>query len=136
MKKFLFSALLAVSLSACASLTRMEENQLRELKTYGISVDKPTGYWEKPASPLAAGMLNLLPGVGNFYLGVGNGSDGAQVLYGFLNLLFWPASILWGIPEAAIDAGTINARELLYYYAYDPNGKRELEEARKKFGKK
>ena len=136
MKKILFSVLMAVYLSACTSLTRTEENQLRELKSYGISVYKPTGYWEKPASPVAAGLLNLLPGFGNFYLGAGNGADGMHVLYGFLNLLFWPLSVLWGVPEAAIDAGRINQRELIYYYTYEPDGQRELEEARKNFGKK
>ena len=71
MKLKLFTVVIAVCLSACTTLTRMEENQLRELKSYGISVDKPTGYWEKPASPLAAGMLNLLPGNRKFLFGDG-----------------------------------------------------------------
>ncbi len=135
MKLKLFTVVIAVCLSACTTLTRMEENQLRELKSYGISVDRPTGYWEKPASPLAAGLLNLLPGIGNFYLGMGNGAESAHMLYGFLNFLLWPSSIIWGIPEAAIDAGRINERELIYYYTYDKNGIKELEEIKKRSGK-
>lgn len=77
----------------------------------------------------------MLPGIGNFYLGVGNGAESAQMLYGFLNFLLWPSSIIWGIPEAAIDAGRINERELIYYYTYDKNGIKELEEIKKRSGK-
>ena len=44
----------------------------------------------------------------------------------FLNLLTWPISVVWGIPEAAIDAETINERELVYYYTFDESGKEAL----------
>ena len=92
--------------------------QLRALKGQGVSVDKPVGSWEKPASPVAAAALNILPGFGNFYLAAGNGGDSSHYLYGTLNLLTWPISILWGIPEAALDANRINERELIYYYQF------------------
>ena len=53
-------------------------------------------------------------------------AEKSHYLYGFLNLLTWPLSIIWGIPEAAIDANTINERELVYFYTYDESGKQSL----------
>lgn len=50
------------------------------------------------------------------------------MLYGFLNLLTWPISVVWGIPQAAVDAGRINERELIYYYTFDEGGKEALRE--------
>lgn len=122
MNKLLLTTLVALSLSGCTTLTHQEKNTLRGLKAHGITVEKPAGLWEAPASPAAAGALNLLPGFGNFYLASGNGADSSQYLYGFLNLITWPISVLWGIPEAAVDANRINERELIYYYTYDDSG--------------
>ncbi len=122
MQKTLFLAA-SLLLASCTSLTHQERNTLRSLQAQGITVDKPVGNWEAPASPAGAGALNLLPGFGNFYLASGNAGDSGQYLYGFLNLLTWPVSVLWGIPEAAIDAGTINERELIYFYTFDESGK-------------
>lgn len=116
-------------LVGCTSLTRQEKIQLQHLKAQGITVDKPLGNYEKPASVAGAAALNLLPGVGNFYLGSGQAAESDHWLYGFLNLLTWPVSIVWGIPEAAIDANAINKREMLYYYQYDKMGKEELRRA-------
>jgi hypothetical protein len=99
------------------------------LKGQGVTVDRPAGSWERPANPAGAGALNLLPGFGNFYLASGNGGDSSHYLYGTINLLFWPISILWGVPEAAIDANNINEREMLYYYKYDAQGKKEAAKA-------
>ena len=129
MKKIILFIICIIVLSGCTSLTRHEQNQLRELQAQGVTVDRPVGNYEKPVSGVAAGALNLLPGVGNFYLGTGNAAESSHILYGVLNLLFWPTSILWGVPEAAIDADNINKREMLYYYTYDENGKKELEKA-------
>ncbi len=126
MQKTLFLAA-SLLLASCTSLTHQERNTLRSLQAQGITVDKPVGNWEAPASPAGAGALNLLPGFGNFYLASGNAGDSGQYLYGFLNLLTWPISILWGIPEAAIDAGTINERELIYFYTFDESGKIALQ---------
>ena len=130
MKKLLLFALCTVILSGCTTLTRQEHMQLRELQSQGITVDKPVGNFEKPASSLTAGALNLLPGIGNFYLGTGNAAESSHVLYGVVNLLFWPLSILWGVPEAVIDADNINKREMLYYYTYDEQGKQALKKAK------
>ena len=130
MKKILLFVICTVMLSGCTSLTRQEHMQLRELQAQGVTVDKPVGNFEKPASGVAAGALNLLPGIGNFYLGTGNAAESSHVLYGVLNLLTWPLSILWGVPEAAIDADNINKREMLYYYTYDEQGKQALKKAK------
>ena len=42
-----------------------------------------------------------------------------QFIYGAFNIFMWPWSVVWGVPEAAIDATTINKRELIYHYKYD-----------------
>lgn len=44
----------------------------------------------------------------------------------FPSLLFPVVSVVWGISEAAIDAETINERELVYYYTFDESGKEAL----------
>lgn len=112
----------ALLLSACTSLTYQEKTTIRELKGYGISVETPAGNWERPASPATAGLLNLLPGVGNFYLASGNAGQSEQYLYATLNLLTWPVSILWGVAEGVVDANKINERELVYFYTFDESG--------------
>lgn len=106
------------AISGCTSLTFQEQQQLTELQYQGITVDRAPGGWDKPASPLMAGLLNLLPGFGNFYLAAGNAGDSSQWIFGFGNLLTWPISVIWGIPEAAIDANTINKRDMLNFYKY------------------
>ena len=130
MKKGLLFFCCIMLLSGCTTLTRHEQNQLRELQSQGVTIDNPVGSYEKPASGVAAGLLNLLPGVGNFYLGTGNAAESSHVLYGFGNLLLWPMSIIWAVPEAAFDAENINKREMLYYYTYDDKGKKELKDAK------
>ncbi len=125
----LYLLLLAAILTACTTLTKQEQDTLHILQANGITVDKPIGNFERPANPAGAAALNLLPGGGDFYLASGNAGDSSYWLYGFLNLLTWPISIIWGVPEAAIDAGTINKRELVYYYQFNPMGKKELAKA-------
>ncbi len=46
MKKSLFVSLLCL-ISACTTLTGHERLVLRDLKSDGISVENPTGMWEK-----------------------------------------------------------------------------------------
>ncbi len=111
---------LTLALSGCVSLDRSERRMLRELKSYGIS---PTS--ERVKHPLLAGVLNILPGFGNFYLASGT-DQSEQWSWGLVNLLIWPASVLWSVPEAAIDANTINKKETAYYYRFDREGKKEL----------
>ena len=128
MKKVFVITLYTLLLCSCNTLTHQEQNTIRSLKIKGISVDKPVGDWERPANPAGAGLLNILPGIGNFYLAMGNGGDNTHYLYGFLNLLAWPISIIWGVPEAVVDSNTINKRELVYYYTFDETGKNALKE--------
>lgn len=120
MRYFTLKILLAAvfMLTACNSLTFRERQELASLRYNGVTVDRGPDGWEKPASPLAAGALNLLPGIGNFYLATGEGGDSTHYIYGILNFLTWPASVLWGVPEAAIDAKTINEREMLNFLKY------------------
>ena len=108
-----------VGLSACTFLTAEERHQVKYLQSKGITVANPQSEWEKPASPILAGFLNVLPGMGNFYLALGDGADRMQFIYGAFNIFMWPWSVVWGVPEAAIDATTINKRELIYHYKYD-----------------
>jgi len=101
---------MVILISGCASLSRTEQTTLRELKAYGIS---ETEIQKK--HPAAAGGLNILPGFGNFYLAYDT-DESSQWLFGFLNLLTWPVSVVWGIPQGVIDANTINKKETIYYY--------------------
>lgn len=120
---FIASAML---MTGCASLTYQEKQNLAMLRENGITVDRPVGGFEEPNSRLAAGLLNVLPGIGNFYLGLGRGSEGVQCVYGLVNIWFWPISIVWAAPQGAIDAGTLNEREMLHYYRYNKYGKEAL----------
>jgi TolB-like protein len=80
-------------------------------------------------SPGLAACLNILPGFGDFYLAI-NTDHGSQWTFGIINLALWPRSIAWGIPQAAIDAVTINKINTVAYYRYDPEGQAMLREAR------
>ena len=74
-----------------------------------------------------------MPGIGNFYLASGNAGQSEHYLYGTLNLLTWPISILWGVPEGVVDANRINERELIYFYNFDENGRIALADKGLKF---
>ncbi len=114
------TGLLLLAPSSCTTLSRGEKEKLAELRSLGVREHETVKH------PAVAGALNLLPGCGNFYLAVG-ADEGDHWLYGFLNLLTWPLSIFWGVPEAAIDASNINDRQMIYYFMYDPAGKAEFE---------
>ncbi len=123
-KKIVTTSMLACLLAystGCMSLSRSERTMLQELESYGVESTE-----QQKKGPVTAGVLNILPGFGNFYLGIGT-DESAQWLYGFLNLLTWPISVVWGIPEAAIDAKTINKKETIYYYKFNPKGKKEFQ---------
>lgn len=117
MKKFLTMAL-TIWLTGCVSLSYQEKIELMKLQQKGIDATVSANGWDKPASPALAGFLNLFPGFGNFYLGSGDAAEGTQIGYGIANLLLWPLSVVWGIPQAYSDADTINKRNLVFFYQY------------------
>jgi hypothetical protein len=100
-------------ITGCSSLDPAEQQQVMRLKNLGIEEDSLG-----TKSPAAAGALNLLPGGGNFYLGQTGPAIG--------NLLFWPLSVVWGVPQAIMDAKTINTKQTVAYYNYNPQGKKEI----------
>lgn len=59
---------------------------------------------------------------------MGNGTDGTQTIYGVVNLLLWPISPIWGIPQVIIDAKIINERDLIFYYEHTEAGQKEWPE--------
>ena len=115
-------------LSACTSIGRHEQVRVYQLKEKGVTMKNPLGYYEKPVEPLLAGGLNILPGFGNFYL-ASAGDEPMHYAYGVLNLLFWPLSCLWAIPDGFISGENINKREFVQYYFYTDEGKKALREA-------
>jgi len=130
MKKHLLAMLVLgfFFLQGCSGLSPAEKQSYRSFQSQGITIDNPVGLWEKPASSWAAGALNLLPGCGNYYLACGNAGDGEHFVLGFVNMLFWPISAVWGIPEAAVDANNINKRDMLHFYIHDIGGEQALAE--------
>ncbi len=93
--------------SGCISMQREEVDAYYELKSVGV----PTKIVKSPA---AAGFLNLLPGFGSFYLAQGTDQRSQWYMFG-VNFLLWPVSITWGIPQAIIDANTINKLETVHH---------------------
>ena len=94
MKKKLSKVLVLLLLisTGCSSLNSAQKRELSEWESENLKVeDKNEG--------LAAG-LNVLPGIGDFY----NGNIGL----GVVNLLAWPASILWAPVGGASGAAEVN----------------------------
>lgn len=124
-------ALLLAVFSGCVTMSRADMNDLREIRELGLpmcpeGVSKDLGL---------AACLSLTGIGGNIYLAIGSDQP-AQWAYGFINLLFWPLSVTWALPQSMIDAHTINKLDTLYYYRFDPKGKAALEEARARAGRR
>ncbi len=113
-------------LASCSTLTPMEKNMVEELDAKGLAVPR-----EEYKKPSAAGALNLLPGFGNFYLAYGT-KEGGQWVFGFMNMAFWPFSIVWSVPEAYIDASTVNKKLTVEYYVFGP-GREEIKDTIESF---
>ncbi len=109
-----------ILMSGCISMRPAEYAAYRELEELGVRSGD-----HKIKDPGLAAALNILPGFGNFYLAIGTDYP-IQWGSGLLNLLLWPYSIIWGVPEAAIEATTINKKEALYYYQHNPYGIQKL----------
>ncbi len=74
-----------LSMVSCANLSRTQKKDLAEWEGKGVV--------EHVKDPSTASMLNILPGIGDFY----NGDTGL----GVVNLMLWPMSVFW----APIGAG-------------------------------
>lgn len=81
--------------SSCSSLNRGQQSELKEWQAQNLEV--------KEKQPELAAVLNILPGIGDFY----NGNVGL----GVLNLLTWPLSVVWAPVGGATGASEVN------YYA-------------------
>lgn len=89
----LFAAVLA---SGCATpITSGQKQELQAYKAKGLAVEEK--------NPGAAAALGILPGGGSFYV--------REYGLGVVNLLLWPASILWDPMSGYQGAQSIN------YYA-------------------
>lgn len=105
--KAIFAGLILLMLNACASLSPVEQAQYQSLEK-DLKVAQLQEVEKKSAG--AAGALNVLPGFGNLYLG--------QPGLFAVNLLTWPISPVWSVPQAAIDAGNANKKHTIAYYNY------------------
>lgn len=112
-----------IAVCSCTSMSRIDRAYYRQIRGAGLDT-----HVADVKDPRLAACLNLLPGIGNFYLASGTEASEHWV-YGTLNLLTWPYSILWGVPEAGIDASTINKQETIYYYRFDPQGRARFTKA-------
>ncbi len=116
------------ALSGCISLSATEQKHLSELQSLGIDPQE-----KQEVIPPLAGLLNLGPGLGNFYLAFSSDHK-EQALIGVGNLLLWYLSVIWGVPEAWIDGNTINKEATINHYFLNPEGQAKLNELRKKHG--
>ena len=92
------AAAVAASASGCHTPTHAQWREYEDLKESKVEL-------YEPYEPGVAAALNVLPGVGNAY----NGDWGLFVV----NLLLWPYSVAWGVPEAYISARNKNVIEAL-----------------------
>lgn len=119
MRRILSSILMCLLLTSCVSLSDYENVEYQRLKDELVAYDLPEIHKKSPG---LAGTLNVLPGFGNIYLG-----QGEKFLS---NLLYWPFSIVWGVPQAVVDSHKVNQKETLHYYRFGL-GKEKLIKARK-----
>ena len=91
--------------SGCAGLTPREAGQAQKLREAGISETEmgTKNGW-------ISGPLNIIPGVGNFYLATGKDSS-SQIIYGILNIipgwLLWPVTCAWSAARARLRATVV-----------------------------
>lgn len=118
MRKLLVVMILGVVVSGCVSMTPHEQRQYKEITSTGLSCDEIK-------NPGAAAFLNILPGFGDFYLASGSG-QGHMWAIGAIDLLLWPISVVWGVPQAAISADAINNKECVYFCTATIDGKKQM----------
>lgn len=121
MKRFLPPLIILVILAAgCLSLTPEETLKLERLRLSGYTLESPPPDFKPAANSGVVAGLNILPGIGNFYL-AHQGGGGMQWALGTGNLLLWPFSPLWSVAEGYADARTLNQRALAAYGAAHPD---------------
>lgn len=112
--------LLALFASAgCVSVSSMQQRRIDELTAERITCDSPPEGFEPPNNQTVAAALNVLPGIGSFYLASGTAGRPSHYLWGVANFLLWPISIAWAAPEAYVDAGRINRLALVEFCGED-----------------
>jgi TM2 domain-containing membrane protein YozV len=87
----LILALISISVG-CAHMTPAQRDLWSDLVAKG----EPVASYPNRA---LSGVLSILPGGGQFANG--------QVATGIVNVIFYPLSVLWGLPSAILDAGTL-----------------------------
>jgi hypothetical protein len=116
MKALAVAAVLGIILGGCASMSSYERQTYRELEDIGARC-------ETVADPATAGILNVLPGFGDIYLAVGEGANSSSWGAFVLDLLLWPISVVWAVPQAVVTADEINKKECVGYYAHTEEGR-------------
>lgn len=105
MKKIVTTVALCAALAGCATpLTSQQKQDMQFYKASGMEVQEK--------NPAVGAGLGLLPGFGSFYV--------REYGAGVVNLLFWPASILWDPVSGYEGAQTIN------YFATKEQVKRKM----------
>ncbi|MBI3818646.1 MAG: hypothetical protein HY286_08150 [Planctomycetes bacterium] len=100
-KRLLLGITLLAVLIACQAPSPSDKGRYQNITRQGYAPVE-----EK--SPLVALLLNILPGVGDIY----NSEWGAFAL----DLLLWPISPIWAVPQGAITASNINKSATVAYY--------------------
>jgi hypothetical protein len=115
--------------SGCVTMQLQDKELYWEIKDLGLQESGAT------VSPTYAGIISILPGAGNLYLAIQTG-NGGQWFASICNFLLWPVSCLWAIPETIVDGETLRKLQVVDYYRYSRDGKRQLESARSRLRRK
>lgn len=128
MRKSALIIIFAFFLGGCASMGSHEKYAYRQIEDVGAPC-------KTVAEPGTAAALNLFPGFGDIYLATGEGANSSNWGAFALDLLLWPISVVWAIPQGAITANEINKIECIGYYTYTAEGKAELERLKQQHNK-
>ena len=86
------AAALSLMTGCATGLKSIQEREYSAMQAQGVLVEEK--------NPTTGAVLGILPGVGSFYA--------REPGYGFVNLLFWPLSILWDPVSGYDGSKTIN----------------------------
>jgi hypothetical protein len=125
-KQIHLTLVLCLFITGCATLRPESTFKLREAEQIGL----PTSNIKK-SNEVTAGALNVLPGIGNVYLACTSDEWYNWIIFP-VNLVTWPFSIVWGVPQAVVDANTINKQATADYYSFDERGRAIFEKAKAK----